>query len=146
MAKPSKSVNGSVNNGAYQMSPSFVIDLKQSCRFNYLRWWHRTTDTGNGLRVWAFQILGTNDYKGPINKYTNPDVNSAAEDPTSWTSLGAIITFPTPISVESANIMIPLSNYRYVKVEYKVWDTVNNSAAQLSEFYLGLRSSEYSAK
>ena len=146
MAKPAKSVNGSVNNGTFQMPPIFVIDTKKSSRFDYLRWCHRTTDTGNGLRVWAFQISGTNDYKGPINKYTNPDASSATEDPTSWTSIGPIITFPTPITVESLNIPIPLSNYRYVKIEYKVWDTANNSAAQLSEFYLGIRSSNYVAE
>ena len=139
LAKPGKSVNGSTNNGAVQMPMRWVIDRKDNTKFNYMRWHHRTTDTGNGLRVWALQIYGSDDYTGPKNQYTNPTAASPDEDNTTWNEVGSVITFPTPISVESANFMLPMTEYRYIRVEYKVWDTVNNSAAQLSEFYLGIK-------
>ncbi|MDR0835902.1 MAG: hypothetical protein LBN11_04895, partial [Tannerella sp.] len=40
--------------------------------------------------------------------------------------------------LESPNIPIPRSYFRYLKIEYTRWDTVNNSAIQLAEFYLGV--------
>lgn len=143
MAKPGKSVNGSVNNGTYQMSMIFILDLKDSYTFNYFRVWHRTTDTGDGLRVRALQVYGSNNYQGPVNKYSNPNAESATEDKTQWVSVGGVVAFPVPRTTLSPNMTLPLSNYRYVKVEYKDWDAVNNSASQMSEFYLGLTSSMF---
>ena len=144
MAKPTKSVNGSVNNGAYQMPMIFILDMQAGYRFNYLRMNGRIPpDNGQGLKVWAMQVSGSNNYQGPMNKYENPTADSATEDATSWANVGGVVQFARPIPDVTPNMMIPLSNYRYVKIEYKEFDMANNSACQMSEFYLGITSSMY---
>ena len=133
IAKPGKSVNGSTNPAGGVMY--WVIDLKTSASIDYFRIMNRTTDTGNGLKVWSVAISGTNDYQGPVNKHSNPGATPDV-DPTDWKPMGGTIAL-TIGPVETPNMTLPRGQYRYVKVQYMSWDTANNSACQMAEFYLG---------
>ena len=136
MAKPGKSVNGSTNLAASAGGVMyFVIDLKTSASIDYFRIMNRTTDTGNGLKVWSVAISGTNDYQGPVDKHTNPGTTPDV-DPTNWVSMGGTITL-TLGPLETPNMTLPRGQYRYIKVQYMSWDTANNSACQMAEFNLG---------
>ena len=134
MAKPGKSVNGSATPTGNPLY--FVLDLKTSGYVDYFRIMNRTTDTSDGLKVWAVQIFGTNSYQGPVNKHSN---NTAPDpDPTNWEPMGSVIALSSPRPLETTNILLPRGYYRYIKVQYKDWSTTANSACQMAEFYLGM--------
>jgi len=147
LAKEGKTGGGSDNtgkNGTVPIVPSvFVIDMQTVQSFNYLRIIHRTADRGDGLRIWALQLLGTNDYKGPMEKFADPTVGSDKEDPTAWEIIASKITFPLPRTVETPMMFFPKVSYRYVKVYCTEWHTSTNNVFHLSEFFLGITSSNY---
>lgn len=117
IAKPGKSVNGSAV-PANELA-GWTLDLQQSLTIDYYRIRHR--DSTKGLRIWSLTMYGSDD-----------NVN--------WQVIKEnIVTtgYETTSVLESPNIPIPRSKFRYLKVEYTDWDTANNSACQLAEFYLG---------
>ncbi|MDR2038373.1 MAG: discoidin domain-containing protein [Bacteroidales bacterium] len=116
--KPGKS-NGNISPGNDPVF--FIVDMLEAQEFNYFRIRHRNTTLG--LRVWGLSIYGSNDG-------------------TNFSEIQLDIDIPNVTStndLESPNIEIPLSTYRYIKAIYTKWDTVNNSAVQMSEFYLGIK-------
>ena len=143
LAKPTRNVNGS--NNTANIPCVFVLDLNERTSFNFLRVHSRTTDTGDGLRVWALRIFGSDNYLGPMNKFTNPaaDGSNPDVDPTNWVPIGGEVVFPEPRQVEGPNMTLPLGTFRYIKVEYTRWQPPGNSAMQMAEFHLGITSSRY---
>jgi hypothetical protein len=119
LVKPGKSSEGISPPVGNEMW--FIIDMGAVHEFSYYRIRHR--DTGVGLRVWALSIYGSNDGVNFSEIEKNIDTPSY--------SVGSVL--------ETPNIAIPRSRYRYIKVVYEKWDTVNNSSVQISEFYLGIR-------
>jgi hypothetical protein len=118
LAKPGKTANGStvpVNELA-----GFTLDLQQELCVDYFRIYHRNTTPG--LRIWAVSIYGSHDrenWSKIVNDLTVTNYSIAG-------------------TMESPNIPIPRSYFRYLKIEYTQWDPKNNSAIQLAEFYLGV--------
>jgi hypothetical protein len=99
----------------------FIIDMNETREVNYFRIRHRNETVG--LRVWALSIYGSNDgvnFSEIRSNIAIPDVQNNAV-------------------LETPNIEIPDSYFRYIKVFYEEWDPVNNSAIQMSEFYLGIK-------
>jgi hypothetical protein len=134
LAKPGKSVNGSTNPSTGIMY--FVLDLQASAYIDYFRIMNRTTDTSDGLKVWAIQLFGTNSYQGPVNKHSNPG-STPDDDPTNWEPMGSVVALTAPRPLETQDMPLPRGYYRYIKVQYKDWSTSANSACQMAEFYLG---------
>jgi hypothetical protein len=119
LTKPGKSAGGvSIPEGERLFC---IIDMNEPRHFCYFRIRHRSETLG--LRLWALSIYGSNDGENFSEIKSNiaiPDVQN-----------GAVL--------ESPNIEIPESYYRYVKIFYEEWDLVNNGAIQFTEFYLGMK-------
>ncbi|MDR0892353.1 MAG: Ig-like domain-containing protein [Mediterranea sp.] len=96
----------------------FVVDMKESKAFNVLRWKHRYNNSSEGLRAKAITLSGSNDG-------------------TNYTVIQENITLPTANYTDLIEIQLPTTTYRYVKVDYTKWDTVNNNTVQCAEFELG---------
>jgi len=121
LAKPGKSVNGStVPSNEFA---GFIIDMKQTVIIDYYRIMHRNTTVG--LRIWEASVYGSADGVNwqPI-KENNPVAGYAIT--------GTLVT---------PNMPVPRSGFQFLKVLITKWDTVNNSAAQLAEFYVGMNTS-----
>jgi hypothetical protein len=119
LCKPGKSTGGASTPAGDRVF--FVVDMNEPQEFNYFRIRHR--NDGAGLRLWALSIYGSDDGVNFSEIQSNiavPDVKN-----------GAIL--------ETPNMDIPYSYFRYIKVFYEEWDPVNNSAIQISEFYLGVK-------
>lgn len=120
LAKPGKSVNGS-EVPANELA-GFIFDLKETLCIDYYRIRHRNTTVG--LRLWEASIYGSADGVDwqPI-KENNP-----------------VTGYAISATLESPNMPVSRSNFRYIKILITKWDTVNNSATQLAECYLGMSS------
>jgi hypothetical protein len=118
LAKPGKSVNGSSVPAAERAG--FIIDCKETANIDYFRILHRNTTVG--LRIWKVAIYGSPD---------NTNWEAINEDYT-------VTGYNVSATQSSPNLSIPHSGFRYIKVLITGWDAVNNSATQLSEFYLGM--------
>jgi hypothetical protein len=119
LCKPGKSTGGASTPAGDRVF--FIIDMKEIQEFNSFRIRHRNELVG--LRVWALSMYGSND-----------GVNYSEIQPT--------ISIPYVKDsdvLETPNIEIPRSRYRYLKVFFDDWDNVNNSAMQMSEFYLRVK-------
>jgi hypothetical protein len=119
IAKPGKTANGS--SVPIDELAGFTLDLQQQSCVDYFRIYHR--NNALGLRIWAVTIYGSHDKTNWENIVTNMTVTD----------------YTITSNLESPNIQIPRSYFRYFKIEYTKWDTVNNSAIQLAEFYLGVK-------
>lgn len=104
----------------------FIVDMKQQQTVNYFRLRHKNTNE-KFIRYHKIQeILGSND---------NVTFHSIATD--------VLIPKVTEDAIESPNIPIPESSYRYLKFYCKDWDcfyTAENnrgSTVQITEIYLG---------
>ncbi|MDR1887757.1 MAG: discoidin domain-containing protein [Prevotellaceae bacterium] len=117
LVKPGKSTGGAstpIGDIVY-----FINDMGSKQTFDYFRIRHR--NDGIGLRVWGLSVYGSDD--GVNFSEIRRDID--------------IPSYSVPSILETPNIELPLSSYRYIKVVYEKWDPVNNSAMQISEFYLG---------
>jgi hypothetical protein len=119
MTKPGKSKDG------ITVAPGedvfFIVDMGMPQDFDYFRVRHRDSPENIGARWQDVSIYGSND-------------NS------SWMPIALNVTIPGEADaslLETDNLPLPLSSYRYVKILLARWDTVNNSNAQMAEFYLG---------
>lgn len=126
LVRPSKSLNGvSVPSAANGGFISFTIDMKESRKVNYFRIRHRNT-TSRGMRYVMFETIS-----GSIDGVTFTPIAS-----------DVVVTDAVPIvDIESPNISIPVSNYRYLKFycqKNECWYSISEGAtAQFSEIYLG---------
>jgi hypothetical protein len=121
MAKPGKSVNVSDNrgNGGLGVPAVFTVDLKKPHLIDYFRIGHRNSVLG--LRYWGVTVEGSNDntnWEMLKENFAIPDAKNGAK-------------------LESPNIPVDRSTHRYIRVTLTDYDPVNNSAVQMSEFYLG---------
>jgi hypothetical protein len=119
LCKPGKSTGGASTPTGDRVF--FIISMNESQEFNYFRVRHRNETIG--LRVWALSIYGSDDGVNFSEIQSNISIPNVKN--------GAVL--------ETPNIEIPYSYYRYIKVFYEEWDPVNNSAMQISEFYLGVK-------
>jgi hypothetical protein len=119
LCKPGKSTGGASTPAGDRVF--FIIDMNETQEFNYFRILHRNSTVG--LRVWALSIYGSDD-----------GVNYSEIQPTM-----SVPNVKNGGILETPNIEIPHSYYRYLKVFFDEWDNVNNSAMQISEFYLGVK-------
>jgi hypothetical protein len=119
LCKPGKSTGGASTPTGERVF--FINDMKEPQEFNYFRIRHR--NDAIGLRVWALSMYGSDDgvnFSEILANFEIPNVK--------YSSI-----------IETPNLAIPFSRYRYIKVFYEDWDPVNNSAMQISEFYLGVQ-------
>ncbi len=108
--------------------PYFTVDMKSAQKFNYIRWNNRSGNANNYLRVWAIDFAGSDDGE----TFTDIQTNIALDY--SKTS--------------KQEIVIPESEYRYVRVTLTKWsDLVDASEGgstsgmtmQIGEFGLGYK-------
>lgn len=95
----------------------FIIDLKAESIFDYLEITHRSSNSYEYLRPYAYRIWGSND---------GVNFEQIVEDA------------PGQPKLLNFKLQLPFKfTYRYVKVEYSNWDTKSGSTLQLSEINLG---------
>lgn len=123
IVKPGKTYNDRHTPASH--IPYFIVDMKTSQKFNYIRWNHRSSSTNNYLRIWGIEIAGSND---AVN----------------FTDIKTEISIPVESNIPTYHLPIPLSEYRYVKVSMTKWSdnsvggTTEGSTMQVAEFGLGL--------
>lgn len=113
MLKPGKSYND--YSAADDAELYFIIDLGTKATFNSFYLSHRN-NTGTGLRVQGLAFYGSHDGKA-------------------FTEITNNVTIPTNV-IEVGYKDLPESTYRYVKVEYTLWDKINSNSVQIGEFNL----------
>ena len=113
MLKPGKSYND--YSAADDAELYFIIDLGTKATFNSFYLSHRN-NTGTGLRVQGLAFYGSRDGKA-------------------FTEITNNVTIPTNV-IEVGYKDLPESTYRYVKVEYTLWDKINSNSVQIGEFNL----------
>lgn len=116
-------------------TPYFIVDMKSAQRFNYVRWNHRSNNTNINLRVWGFDLAGSNDGE-------------------TWTSIKKDIIIinkdekdkelPYGNNSKTHHIDVPQSEYRYVKIIYSNWSdkalgATDGYTLQVAEFGLGYK-------
>lgn len=125
LVRPGKSFKDiSVPNAASGGNIYFVIDMKEQRKVNYFRIRHR--DDRLFLRYMMIEeISGSNDGENFETIATDVVITGGRED----------------TEVESPDISIPTSNYRYLKFFFQknecFYSISQGASAQLSEFYLG---------
>lgn len=113
-------------------NPYFVVDMKSTQKFNYMRWNHRSNQTNINLRVWKVDLEGSAD--GETWREIGKDIVIIDKDKT---------TEELPYGKNSVTYHIPLpaASCRYVKVTYTDWSDLNGidngSTLQVAEFGLG---------
>lgn len=129
--------------------PSFTVDMKSQQTFNYIKWCHRYgsnpvggSNNYNYLRVFGVNIFGSND--GSVFTRINTEM---VWIPNASGYVGSNATADPNVY----KIDIPLSAYRYVKVEMAMWSdrynsqnpnypgagATSGSSMQIGEFGLG---------
>ena len=101
----------------------FVVDMKEAKPFNYIEWTNRLGNTGvSGVHLRYVRLLGSNDNK-------------------SYTVIKEKLVLDHTNITTSQKLLVPDSNYRYVKVEYSSggWVLDPNSALQVAEFRVGIQ-------
>lgn len=93
----------------------FIVDMKSKQQFNYFYLGHRGDNTGTGLRVSKVKVYGSNNGND-------------------FTPLGDEITIN---KTENTTYPIPVSTYRYIKIEYSEWES-GGTTLQVAEFNLGM--------
>lgn len=101
----------------------FIIDMGSEKEFEYFRIRHRQDNALQRLRVWGVSLYGSNDGNSFTEIVKSVVIPGAKEDAS---------------ALESGNIVIPKSKYRYLKMTYDVYEYPSNSGTlQISEFNLG---------
>lgn len=116
MVKPGKSYDGITVPETEEVS--FVVDMGKEETFNYFRLRHRNSTLL--LRVYGLSVYGSNDNKTFTAIKTNISIPNVDD--------GSVM--------ESGNVDLPLSTYRYVKVVYTEWNSGGNTM-QIAEFNIG---------
>ncbi len=126
LVRPGKSFSGvsvPIDEGIY-----FIVDMKEELEINYFRLRHRD-QSQLFIRYYKIQeISGSNDGTNFTTIATNVEITNAGM-----------------AAIESPDIEIPLSTYRYVKFYCKDSDCFytgsgnQGSSAQFSELYLGIK-------
>ncbi|MDR1883275.1 MAG: Ig-like domain-containing protein [Prevotella sp.] len=120
MVKPGKSVGGvTVPSGDVVW---FIIDRKNNDEFNYFKIRHRNTSQLM-LRVRKVSFYGSNDGGAFTEIKAGIDIPDATSSAAS--------------AIESGNVSLPPTSYRFIKMTYDAWDTASGSSMQIAEFNLG---------
>lgn len=128
LVKPGKTY-GVFKADALNVPLYFIVDMGAKNEFNYFKWAHRAGNTINYLRVWGVSLSGSNDG-------------------TNFTEIKANIDIPYANNTSLIEIDIPISSYRYIKVQYSKWSdlvptseggSANGSTMQVGEFNVGKR-------
>lgn len=115
ITKPGKNYNGHNTPSGHQLY--FYVDMGAQHEVNYFRWRHR--DTQAGFKVHGVTIYGSNDNESYVE--IAKDINLLAHGTAALTP----------------DIDIPLSNYRYIKVDFVKWVQDPFSNLCVAEFWLG---------
>jgi hypothetical protein len=109
-----------------------ILDLSSRQTFNYFRLVYRPDQGNQNLKPQMLSFYGSND-ANPLSatwhEIQKRIVPPGCEDPSNNANLNHIGRI-------SGNIILPESNYRYIKITYDGWTDASNSM-QLSELYLG---------
>lgn len=125
LVRPGKTYKSvSVPTAANGGSIHFIVDMKKSQPVNYFRIYHRNTNQ---------QFL----------RYRMIETISGSNDNVNFTTIASDVAIPNVDNedIESPNIQIPLSNYRYLKFycqKNACFHASQGSSVQMNEFYLGL--------
>jgi len=123
--------------------PSFTVDMNSQQQFNYILWRHRSNNNYQYLRVYGVNVYGSNDG----STFTPINTNEIVWIPNANGYVGGAATSDQ----NTYRIDIPLSTYRYVKIEYAMWSdryasqhpdypgsgSTSGSTVQVGEFGLG---------
>ncbi|MDR2472201.1 MAG: DUF4998 domain-containing protein [Tannerella sp.] len=111
----------------------FILDLGEQKEFNYFRLVYRPGQGNQNLKPQMVSFYGSNG-PDPLNAtwtlIRGSIVPPGCTDPSNNSNLNHIGRI-------SGNVVLPESNYRYVKMTYDGWTDSSNSM-QLSELFLGL--------
>lgn len=113
LVKPGKTYNSCTTPADHVLH--FVVDCQEETEFNYFYFGWRSSSSFTYLRIPEVQLYGSHDG-------------------TTFERIGDKITTDR---TKNLNYELPLSTYRYVKVEYTSIDTSSGSAVQVAEFRLG---------
>ncbi len=98
------------------------IDMQKELKFNQIFFRHRSTNTLSRLRVWAFDVLGSNDGESFIF-LENVPIPGAQSD-------GAA-------NVEATMLLEGTYQYRYIKIRPSLWNTSSGNTMQISDVKIG---------
>ncbi len=99
------------------------IDMQQKLKFNKIFFRHRSTNTLARLRIWKFDLLGSDD---GVNFYTLQDrieIPGAKVDGTS--------------NIEATIILDKVYTSRYIKIVPTEWDNSSGNTMQVSDLKIG---------
>lgn len=113
LVKPGKTYNSCTTPADHVLH--FVVDCQEETEFNYFYFGWRSSNSSTYLRIPEVQLYGSHDG-------------------TTFERIGDKITTDR---TKNLNYELPLSTYRYVKVEYTSIDTSSGSTVQVAEFRLG---------
>jgi hypothetical protein len=146
------------NNKAYSREPGFIIDMRYTTLFNRLCWIHRNETGNSNLYYHGVDVWGTNNYRGPINKYQHAE-SAVDEDPnTVWTFIKRVdlgvdrngnpiadgrppINYNPPLKPTNNLWQAPLFDigeckFRYVRIQAYKYDVSNSNKVCISDFRL----------
>ena len=108
--------------------PYFTVDKKSSEEFNYFRWRHRGNNNYNRLKVFAVHVYGSND--GTTFTRLIPETPEAPAHPNLfWIPIASGYAADSSSDGSLYNyIDIPKTTYRYIRIEYVVWENNYNTA------------------
>jgi hypothetical protein len=108
-----------------------ILDLGSLQTFNYFRLVYRPGQGNQNLKPQMLSFYGSNDapLSATWHEIQKGIVPTGSGDPSNNANLNHIGRI-------SGNIILPESNYRYIKITYDGWTEASNSM-QLSELYLG---------
>ena len=144
LVKPGKSFNPIPAQSA-DFLPSFTVDMRSEQEFNYILWRHRSTNNYQYLRIYGVNVYGSNDE----SNFTR--INTE-EDGIVWIpNINGYVGGNATSDPNIYRIDIPLSTYRYIKIEYAMWSdryasqhpdypgngSTSGSTVQVSEFGVG---------
>ena len=113
----------------------FIIDLGQEEEFDYFRIVYRLYGSlGAALKPQKVSMFGSNDPGCITDQSKWTAIRENIEMPNS--GVDSSVGNPNAAVSSSGNVLLPVSNYRYVKCRYEEWQSGSNTM-QISEFYLG---------
>lgn len=127
LVKPGKSY-GSDKAAAADVPLYFVVDMGMPQTINYFLWGNRSSNTNTYLRAWGISLFGSNDGENFETIEENIVLDYQAKD---------LMTYD-----------IPVSTYRYIKVQYTDWSDKHDTALggstlgstiQVAEFNVGMK-------
>lgn len=122
IAKPGKTINNCSTPAEHV--PYFIVDMKSVQKFNYIRWNNRTSLSYDYLRVWGIDFAGSNDGEAFTDIATEIELDYKSD--------------------ATQEIVIPESEFRYVKVTLSKWSdnsggSTSGNTMQIAEFGLGYK-------